>query len=165
MTDNKTETEQIYEEMTGKADEEQTQAEQAEETEEQEDVQDEIMTEEELEIEREIEAYQTKIDELSVKLTEYKLKKINDIKRSAMKEAHYSDEQIELYAKFIDGETADEIKQNVLNLTMEIPPKNDNFADPSLMNGAKAKVKTTDFAEIGRQAFGRVKNKIFPHLR
>lgn len=157
MTDNKTETEQIYEEMTGKADEEQTQAE-PEQTEEQEDAQDEIMTEEELEIEREIEAYQTKIDELSVKLTEYKLKKINDIKREEMRKLHYSDEQIERYAKFIEGETAEEIKQNVSQL--DIPPANDNYADPSLMNGAKAQPRTIDKAEIGRNAIRRVLHKI-----
>lgn len=157
MTDIKTETEQLYDDMT-KSEEAETEQAKQEQTGEQEDVQDEILTEEQLEIEREIEAYQTKIDELSVKLTEYKLKKINDTKRLAMKEAHYSDDQIERYAKFIDGETLEEIRQNVSQL--DIPPANDNYADPSLMNGERSKGKPVDHAEIGRNAIKRVLHKI-----
>ena len=164
METEKNETEQVYEELT-KANEEPTEEpsekpdepkEQPEETEE-----DEILSEEELEVEREIETYSKKSEELDAKLAEFKSKKVDEVKRNTMLDFNYTEAQIERYSRHIDGETAEEIKQSVFKLMNEIPPK-DNYIDPSLLNGAKQKPKTADPGEIGKKAFERVKHKVFP---
>lgn len=164
MTDNKTETEKLYDDMTGKADEEQTQAD-PEQAEQIEQAEEEILSEEELEIQRKIESYQSKIDELDAKLNEFKSEHIEALKRKQMEERFYSEEQIERYIEHIEGETAEEIERSIFELAEKVPPANDNFVDPSPFNGRASKPKTVDHAEIGRQAFGRIKHKIFPWMR
>lgn len=156
----KTETEQLYDDMTKpeEAEEKEEQAEQAPEDEP-------ILSEEELEIVREIETYQSKIGELDAKLAAHEAQHIDAMKREQMKEAYYSDEQIQLYIGHIEGNTVDEIQASVLSLANDIPPANDNFVDPSPFNGRAAKPKTVDAEEIGRQAYRRIKNKIFPWMR
>ena len=154
----KTETEQLYDDMTKPAE-----AEQAEETEEQAEQaqEDEILSEEELEIQRKIEGYQSKIDELDERLNEFKSDHIEKMKRKQMEASFYSEEQIEKYIDHIEGETLEEIDRSILELVEKVPPKGDNFVDPSLFNGRAAKPKTVDFEDIGRQAFQRIKDKIF----
>lgn len=147
----KTETEQLLDGLTGKGDEQPEEVEQVEETGE------EVKTEEELEIND----YQTKIDELDARLAEYQAKSIESMKRKEMSNMNYSAEQIERYLTYIDGETVEEIKQSILDLALDIPPRADSYADPSPFNGAKQKPKTADFGDIGRRAFERVKHKIF----
>ena len=167
---NQTETEQIYNDMTGKADDKPEQVEEneteekleqeTEETTEQEQ-DEEILSEEELEIEREIAEYATKIEQLDAKLAEHKAQHIDAMKREKMKEAHYTDEQIDRYIDFIDGTTEEEIAESVFQL--EIPPAGDNYGDPSPMNGAKQRYAVDHESvgrEIGKKAFERVKNKI-----
>lgn len=124
----------------------------------------EILTDEQIEVEREIETYQTKIEALVEQLANYRSDNIADKKREAMQEMNYSDQQIERYLKHVEGETDEEIKQSVFNLSLEIPPVN-NYADPSPMNHARQKPATKDPGEIGKKAFERVKHKIFPGLR
>lgn len=163
METEKNETEQVYEELT-KANEEPTEdlsekpdepTEQPEETEE-----DEILSE----VEREIESYSKKSEELDAKLAEFKAKKVDEVKRDTMLDFNYTEAQIERYSRHIEGETADEIKQSVFKLMSEIPPK-DNYVDPSLLNGKKQKpVADTQskLEEMGKAAFERVKHKVFP---
>lgn len=162
MQEKKTETEQLYNDMTGKADE-QAELEEVEEKDEQEQEQDEeILSEEELEIEREIAEYASKIEKLDAKLVEHEAKHIDEMKREQMKKAHYTDEQIERYLPHIEGETADEIKESIFKLTSEIPPR-DIYGDPSPMNHAKQRYAIDHESvgrEIGKKAFERVKNKI-----
>ena len=157
----KTETEQLYEKMTDKAEEQTQEPEETEQADEQEQDEEEILSEEELEIAREIEAYQSKIEQLDAKLAAHKAQHIDAMKREQMKKAHYTDEQIDRYIDFIEGETAEEIADSVFHL--EIPPAGDNYGDPSLMNHAKQRY-TVDHEsagrEIGKKAFERVKNKI-----
>lgn len=156
MIDNKTETEQFYDDMTkpAEAEEKEEQAEQIEQDEE------EILSEEELEIQREIESYQSKIDELDAKLSEFKNVHIEKMKRKQMEERFYSEEQIRKYIDLIEGETLEEIDRSISELVEKVPPRGDDFADPSPFNGRPAKPKTIDFEEIGRQAFQRIKDKI-----
>lgn len=151
-----TETEQIYNDMTGKAEAEEKPEQETEEQAEQE----EILSEEELEIQRKIEGYQTKIAELDERLNEFKNVHIEKMKRKQMKASFYSEEQIEKYIDHIEGETLEEIDRSISELAEKIHPKGDNFADPSPFNGRSAKPKTVDFEDLGRQAFERIKDKI-----
>lgn len=155
MSEQTTETERMYNDMTGKQAEELPEQVEENETEEMTN-QDEAQTA----IDKELAEYQSKIDELDAKLAEHKTQYIDALKREQMRKNHYSDDQIERYLSFIEGETAEEIRDSVFQLTSEIPPQ-DNYADPSPMNGERSRAKTTDFTELGRQAFHRVKNRIF----
>lgn len=160
MQEKKTETEQLYNDMIGKADE---QVEEVDEQAEQEQEQDEeILSDEELEIEREIAEYASKIEKLDAKLAAHEAQHIDAMKREQMKKAHYTDHQIERYLPHIEGETADKIKESIFKLTLEIPPR-DIYGDPSPMNGAKQRYAVDHESvgrEIGKKAFERVKNKI-----
>ena len=154
----KTETEQLIDDITAAETEDQTE-EQAEEQAE------EIPTEELLEVERKISEYETKIEQLDAKLAEYESNSLAKRKREEMRKFNYNDEQVEFYLPHIDGVTAEEIRDSVFKLTTEIPPAQDNYADPSLMNGAKVKPARADMGEVGKKAYERVKHKIFPFLR
>jgi len=159
--EHKTETEQLYDDMTSKNEAEEKEEQETEETTEQEE--EEILSEEELEIQREIEPYQSKIETLDAKLAAHEAQHIDALRREQMKARYYSEEQIDRYIEYIDGTSKDEIIESIDQL--QIPPANDNFADPSPCNGRAAKPKTVDHTEIGRQAFGRIKHKIFPWMR
>ena len=136
-----------------------------EETEEIEEENEEITDDEELEIEQAISDYLLKIDAIDERIDAYRTNAINAKKRQAMKDAHYSDEQIERYIRFIDGETTIEIEASVGQL--EIPPANKpEYGDPSAFNPARGSTSTRpDYEEIGRQALERVKHKVFPSLK
>lgn len=125
---------------------------QAEETNEQEQLSEE---------EREIEAYKTKIAEIDAKIAEFETKKIDDIKREAMRKWCYTDAQIERYIKFVDGETSEEIERSIAELAKDIPPAGDNFADPSPFNSIKQKPAPADPGEVGKTLFERIKHKIW----
>lgn len=111
------------------------------------------------EVEREIESYQSKIAKLDERLAGFKADSIADKKRGVMRESNYSDEQIERYLSYIDGETDEEIKESINKLILEIPPNN-KTGDPSLMNGAKAKAIPADPGQLGKQMYERIKHKI-----
>ncbi|GIN58093.1 hypothetical protein J8TS2_24120 [Lederbergia ruris] len=158
MSEIMTETEQLYDGMKPKEAIE-DQSKQSEEAEAIEDQTDAL-----IEIEREIESYQSKIAKLDEQLAGFKAESIAEAKRKSMRELHYNDDQIERYLSHIEGETADEIKASVLKLTTDIPPV-DPYGDPSSMNGAKQKPTHADPGEYGKQAAKRVMHKVFPHLR
>lgn len=160
----KTETEQIYDDLTKEPKETTEELEEVVEQDEEqpEGGEDEILTEEELDVQREIEAYATKTAALDEKLAKFKADKVDKVKRDTMFDFHYNEDQVERYVRHIQGETAEEIKQSVMELTGEIPAK-DSYADPSPLNGASEKpVPNTrsKLEEIGRRAFERVKHKI-----
>lgn len=165
----KTETEQLLDELTGNEQEDPEEpSEKPDEPKEQpeEPEEDEILSEEELEVEREIESYSKKSEELDAKLAKFRANKVDEMKRDKMREWNYTDEQIDRYIRHIDGETVEEIKQSVFKLMSEIPPK-DNYSDPTLMNGAKQKPKVdtqSRLEEMGKAAFERVKHKVFPFM-
>lgn len=129
---------------------------QAEETNEQEQ-----LSEEEREIAREIEAYKAKIAEIDAKIAEFEAKKIDDDKRKLMRKWHFTDEQINRYIGYIDGMTSEEIERSIMRLSEDIPPKGDNFADPSPFNGVKQKPAPADLGEVGKTLFERIKHKIW----
>lgn len=156
LQEKKTETEQIYDDMTSKVE-----AEEKEEQAEQEQEQDEIVDDEQLEIEREIAEYKAKIEEIDAKLAEFEAKKVIDEKRKLMRKWHYTDAQIERYIGYIDGQTVEEIEKSIAELSKDIPPAGDNFADPSPFNGAKQKPAAADPGEVGKTLFERIKHKIW----
>ncbi|MBP1913244.1 putative RNase H-like nuclease (RuvC/YqgF family) [Lederbergia galactosidilyticus] len=157
MSEKRTETEQLYDGMTAqnKPEDVETQTEQSEEAEAVEDQTDAL-----LEIEREIESYQSKIAKLDEQLAGFKSESIAAAKRKAMREVHYNDDQIERYLSHIEGETVDEIKASVLKLSMDITPV-DPYGDPSAMNGAKQKPTHADPGELGKSVYERIKHKIW----
>lgn len=155
-----TETEQLYDDLTADKDDEQPE-DVGEETDAEED-EEELLTEEQLEAAQVIADYEAKIEQLDAKLDEFRADSLLKRKREAMREYHYNDEQIERYVSHIQGESDEEIRRSVLELTSEIPAR-DNYADPSLLNGAKQKpVADTEsrLREIGKAAFERVRHKI-----
>src|SRR5690606_31753662 len=150
MSENMTETEQLYNGMTAPEQQEQVEV-KAEEAEDQTDAL--------IEIEREIESYQAEIAKLDEQLAGFKAESIAESKRKAMRKLNYNDEQIERYINHIEGETDEEIKQSVFNLMLEIPPV-ENYIDPSPMSGRSYRPKHKDLTEIGKKAFKRVKDRI-----
>lgn len=168
MTEERTETEQLIDDLTGNNPEEPDEksddpVEQPEEVVvEVEAEEDEILTEEELEIE----SYVKKSEELDAKLAEFKAEKVGEVKRETLRNLHYTDDQIERYSRYIDGETAEEIKQSAFKLMSDVPPK-DSFGDPSPLNGTKQRPtgnSQSKFEEIGKRAYERVKHKLFPTM-
>ena len=152
MSENQTETEQLYDGMTAqtKPEDTETQTEQTEEAEEIEDQTDAL---------REIEFYQSKIAKLDEQLAGFKAESIAEAKRKAMREVHYNDDQIERYLEHVEGETDEEIKQSVFNLMLEIPPAI-NYVDPTPMSGRSYRPKHKDPTELGKKAFERIKDKL-----
>ena len=111
-----------------------------------------------------IEDITAKIADLDAQIEAHRTRNIDAMKQAKLKALGYTDEQAERYKTHIDGETNEEIKASVFALSLDVPPPADSFGDPSLMNGAKVKPATKDYADIGREAYKRVRNKIFPHL-
>src|SRR5699024_4871654 len=126
-----TETEQILKEMTNeeKTDHEDKDNEDVEQTKQSDEKnddkseeEDEAFSEEELEIEREIESYTNKISKLDARLDELKSRKVDELKAEQMRKRGYSDKHIERYKDHVKGETEDEIKRSVMQMTIDIPP-------------------------------------------
>ena len=169
-----TETEELYEQMTN--DDEQSHEddkEDVEQTNQSDDnkddkgeEEDEAFSEEELEIEREIDSYANKIEKLDARLNELKYERIDELKAEQMRERGYSGKHIERYKDHVKGETKDEIKRSVMELSLDIPPV-DNTGDPSPMNHArpKHKSKLEQAEEAGKRVADRVLPKIFPGLK
>lgn len=123
-----------------------------EQVEEETDDQEEQQTQEQADL-------QAKIDDVDAKIEQYRINAVEARKVQAMKKHNYSDEQIEKYVRFVEGDTADEIDRSVLQLSQDITPSI-YYGDPSPLNGAKAKPKTVDKKQVGRNAVKRILSKI-----
>ena len=80
-------------------------------------------------------------------------------KNALLAQAGYNEEQIKVLSQTINGDTDEEIAEAVENIKATIPAQ-DNYADPSPFNGERAKPKTVDAEEVGRNAVSRVLHKI-----
>ena len=80
-------------------------------------------------------------------------------KSAQLAQAGYSEEQTRLLAKLVEGETDEEISESIKLLKTTIPAQ-DNYGDPSPMNGKKSKPEPTDQTDVGRNAVSRVLHKI-----
>lgn len=107
--------------------------------------------EEQQEYQKLADKYKAELDAIRAEATETK-------KVAALVKAGYSDEQVERYKKFVDGETDEAIEDAVKALVADVPPKKKEYADPSLGNGGKPKPTPKDKASKGREAFQRLKN-------
>lgn len=162
MSDKLTETEKLFDEITEEITEETP--EEVEETTEEETPEEiaseegEILTDEQLEEAREVESYRSKIEQLDERLAELKTDKTMNIRRKAMEDARYSSEQIERYAKFIEGETEEEARLSVMRL--DIPAAGGSYINQTPMGGGDGKPRRRDGKEVGRNAIQRVLDKI-----
>ena len=80
-------------------------------------------------------------------------------KNALLTQAGYSQEQTQLLAKLVEGDTDEDIAESIKLLQATIPAQ-DDYADPSALNGEKGKAKSVDKEEIGRSAVSRVLHKI-----
>lgn len=80
-------------------------------------------------------------------------------KSAQLAQAGYSEEQTKLLTKLVEGETDEEISESIKLLKTTIPAQ-DNYGDPSPMNGKKSKPEPTDQTDVGRNAVSRVLHKI-----
>ena len=81
-------------------------------------------------------------------------------KNALLTQAGYSSEQAQLLVKLVEGESDEEIMESIKLLKATVPAQ-DEYGDPSAMNGAKEKPETVGADEIGVKAFERIKNKLF----
>lgn len=108
--------------------------------------------EEQQEYQQLAEKYKEELEAIKAEATESK-------KVAALAKAGYSEEQVERYKKFVDGESDDEIAEAVKVLVEDVPPKGSqkSYADPALGNGGKGKPPAKDKVSKGREAFQRLK--------
>lgn len=79
-------------------------------------------------------------------------------KQALLAQAGYTAEQIDKYAKYVEGENDEDLKSAVEALKADIPPK-PAYADPSAGNGQKQEPKKTDLHEKGKTMYQRLKEK------
>lgn len=96
------------------------------------------------------EKYQQELDAIKAEALESK-------KTAALVKAGYSDEQVERYKRFVEGESDEDIDEAVKALVADIPPKQKTYADPALGNGGRDKPAPKDKTSKGREAFRRLK--------
>lgn len=104
--------------------------------------------------------YKTLYEQALEQAAQAKAEAIGIKKNALLAQAGYSEEQTKLLAKLVDGETDEEISESIKLLKATIPVQ-DEYGDPSAMNGAKAKPETVGADELGAKVFERIKNKIF----
>lgn len=78
-------------------------------------------------------------------------------KTALLVKAGYNDEQVERYAKFVEGETEDEMKAAVEQLKQDVPPKAP-YVDPAgAGNNQRQTPKPKDKEDKGRSLYQRLK--------
>src|SRR5690625_4309795 len=104
--------------------------------------------------------YKTLYEQAKKDAEQAKQEALNVKKDALLTQAGYSQEQAKLLVKLVDGEDDEEISESIKQLRAAIPAQ-DNYADPSAMNGKKDKPETVGADEVGAKVFERIKNKIF----
>jgi len=80
-------------------------------------------------------------------------------KTSLLLKAGYNEEQVERYAKFVEGETEDEMKAAVEQLKQDVPPKG-TYVDPAgAGNNQRQTPKPKDKEDKGRTLYQRLKSQ------
>lgn len=77
-------------------------------------------------------------------------------KEALLTKAGYSEEQVERYAKFVEGDTDEDMAAAVEQLKADVPPK-PKYVDPNAGNGERGKPNPKDKEEKGRSLFQRLK--------
>lgn len=79
-------------------------------------------------------------------------------KEALLAQAGYTQEQIERYAKYLEGETEEELQTALETLKQDVPPKGTTYVDPTIKgNGAKQPPKQQDLYEYGKSMFDKLK--------
>jgi hypothetical protein len=102
--------------------------------------------------------YKDLADKLQAQLDAIKGDALGAKKEALLAKAGYTQDQIEKYVKYVDGETDEQLSEAVEALKADIPPK-PKFADPSPGNGGKQEPKKTDLHEKGKTMYQRLKEK------
>lgn len=80
-------------------------------------------------------------------------------KNAALVHAGYSEEQVKLLSRLVEGEDEETIAESIKLLQATIPAQ-DEYADPSPLNGKKEKPETVGPEEHAKTIYERIKNKI-----
>lgn len=105
------------------------------------------------------EQYKELAQKLQQQLDEQKAEALKAKKTSLIASAGYSEDQIDLLAKLVEGETEDEIKASIDSIKATLPPK-PKHVDPSAGNGRKQTPSKRDGEDVGANAWERIKGKI-----
>lgn len=90
-------------------------------------------------LQAEIIKLENEIAEIDEQLNGFKASHTTDKRRKALKDARYSDEQVERYLRYVTGDNEADIAESVRQLSADFPPVADNYADPNPMNSMKRK--------------------------
>lgn len=101
---------------------------------------------------------QEEIDRLQALLDSQKADALKAKKEAALVSAGYSEEQVGLLTKLVEGETEEEIKASLDLLKTTVPPAKP-YADPGVGNGQKQEPKKKDLQDKGKSAYQRLKEK------
>lgn len=83
---------------------------------------------------------------------------LNSKRTSELLKAGYNEEQVTRYVKYVEGETAEEIKAAVELLKKDVPPT-PKYVDPNAGNSSRQKPVPKDKEEKGRSYFQRLKDE------
>jgi|SRR5690625_1489852 len=104
--------------------------------------------------------YKELYEETQTQLKEIKRK---SLLTTAMMREGYSEDQIERYSKYVEGEEEEEIEESIKELVDDIVPEGAKETKESAEPGAyppnKKEAKTKDGTDYGRQAYERIKNR------
>lgn len=89
-------------------------------------------------------------------LQQFKADALTAKKDAMLAKAGYSEEQIEKYRKYLDGDTDESLSASLEELKTDIPTKKE-YVDPSASNGKREKPETTDLKEAGKSLYQRLR--------
>lgn len=102
--------------------------------------------------------YKELADKLQAELDAIKGDALKAKKEALLVKEGYSEEQIGVVAKLLEGETDEELQASLDEVKVAISPKR-NYADPSAGNTKKNDPKPTDLTDKGRSAVRRLREK------
>ena len=80
-------------------------------------------------------------------------------KDALLVKAGYTEEQVAVLRKSVDGETDEELTQSIEALKTVIAPK-PTYVDPGAMNGQRDKPEPKDGEEVGKAMYERIKHRL-----
>lgn len=102
------------------------------------------------------EEYKDLADKYRKELEDIRTDALKAKKESLLAKAGYSEEQIGRYAKYLDGDSSEDLNASLEALKKDIPPKK-NYADPKPNNGTKQEPAKRDLTDKGKSNFQRLK--------
>lgn len=102
--------------------------------------------------------YKELYENLKAEIAEKEKKALEASKRAFMAQAGYTEEQINRYAKFVVGNSEEEIKEALEALKADIPPK-PAYVDPSVMNPPVHPPKQESGYEYGKSLYEKIFGK------